>query len=320
DIIDAGRLSQRQKDTARKIFTRLAEAESKVHGLPIDKVHFHEVGAVDAIADVVGAVVGFELLGVGRIVASPVPTGSGMIKIAHGECSLPAPATAELLRGIPLAQSNIQGELTTPTGAAILSVLAHGFGPLPSMIVERIGCGAGSNDWPEQPNILRLLLGESIAAGGHAETEQIFQFETNLDDVSGELIGHCIARLWDAGALDVYTTSIGMKKNRPGVLLSVLCRPADADRLEEIIFQETSTLGIRRMTIDRRVLARQSHTVNTAWGPIEGKVGWLSGNRPRFAPEFECCRRIAAEHNLPLRDVYEAAQKAFDATKVESEE
>src|SRR3972149_1649542 len=235
DIIDAGRLSQRQKDTARKIFTRLAKGESRVHGLAIDKVHFHEVGAVDAIADVVGAVVGFELLGVGRIVASPVPTGSGMIKIAHGECSLPAPATAELLRGIPLAQSNIQGELTTPTGAAILSVLAHGFGPLPSMIVERIGCGAGSNDWPEQPNILRLLLGESIAAGGHAETEQIFQFETNLDDVSGELIGHCIARLWDAGALDVYTTSIGMKKNRPGVLLSVLCRPADADRLEEII-------------------------------------------------------------------------------------
>jgi pyridinium-3,5-bisthiocarboxylic acid mononucleotide nickel chelatase len=223
------------------------------------------------------------------------------------------------LQGIPLAQSSIQGELTTPTGAAILSVLAEGFGPPPPMIPQRIGCGAGSNDWPGHANILRILLGDSISDGANAQTEQICRLETNLDDTSGELIGYCIERLWDAGALDVYTTPISMKKNRPGVLLSILCLPAEAARLEEILFQETSTLGVRRSTVDRHVLARKSHIVETIWGPVEGKIGWLSGDVPRFAPEFEACRRIAVERNLPLRDVYEAAQKAFDATKVKSE-
>ena len=250
-LIDAGRLSPRQKDFARRIFTRLAEAEAKVHGVAVEEIHFHEVGAVDAIADVVGTVVGFDLLGVERIVASPVPTGWGSIKIAHGQCSIPAPATAELLKGIPLAQSSIEGELTTPTGAAILSALAESFGPVPPIVIEKIGYGAGSNDWPEHANILRILLGESATADDHIQTDQIYRLETNIDDISGELIGYCIERLWDAGALDVYTTAIGMKKNRPGVLLSVLCRPAEADRLEEIIFQETSTLGVRRLTVHR---------------------------------------------------------------------
>ena len=223
-MIDAGALSARQKDTARRIFKRLAEAEAKVHGVAIEKIHFHEVGAADAIADVVGAVVGFDLLGVERIAASPVPTGWGTITIAHGQCSIPAPATAELLQGIPLAESNIQGELTTPTGAAILSVLADNFGPMPSMIPQRIGYGAGSNDWPGHPNILRIILGESVETANNPNIERICQLETNLDDVSGELIGYCIERLWDAGALDVYTTAIKMKKNRPAVLLSVLCQ------------------------------------------------------------------------------------------------
>ncbi|MGD0517845.1 MAG: nickel pincer cofactor biosynthesis protein LarC [Thermoguttaceae bacterium] len=314
-LIDAGRLTERQKNTAQLIFTRLAEAEAKVHGIAVDKIHFHEVGAADAVADVVGAVVGFDLLGVGRIVASPVPTGWGTIKIAHGQCSIPAPATAELLQGVPLAESIIQGELTTPTGAAILSVLAGGFGPVPPMIIRQIGCGAGSNDWHERPNILRILLGESVAAGDYAQSEQIYRLETNLDDLSGELIGYCIERLWDAGALDVYTAAISMKKNRPGVLLSILCRPAEADRLEQIIFRETSTLGVRRSTVDRHVLARQSHAVDTVWGPIQGKIAQLGGNIPRFTPEFDVCRRIAMEHDLPLGDVYEAAQKAYDVSK-----
>jgi hypothetical protein len=314
-MLDAGRLTERQKKSARQIFTRLAEAEAKVHGMAVDKIHFHEVGAADAIADVVGAVAGFDLLDVGRITASPVPTGWGTITMAHGQCSIPAPATAELLLGIPLAESDIQGELTTPTGAAILSVLAQDFGPIPPMIPQRIGCGAGSNDWPNRPNILRIILGESLATGDYAPTDQIYQLETNLDDASGELIGYCIERLWDAGALDVYTTAISMKKNRPGVLLSVLCPQSEADRLEKIIFRETSTLGVRRSSVDRHVLMRKSHTVDTVWGPVEGKIGWQDGDVPRFTPEFDACRRIALEHNLPLGDVYDAAQKAFDPSK-----
>jgi uncharacterized protein (TIGR00299 family) protein len=310
DIIDAGRLSPGQKDRAGLIFTRLAQAEAKVHGLPVEKIHFHEVGAADAIADVVLSVVGFDLLGAERIMASPVPTGRGTIKTAHGELSAPAPATAELLKGIPLAASNIEGELTTPTGAAILSVLADSFGPVPAMTIDKIGYGAGSADWPGRPNILRILLGQSAAAD-NAACEQVCLLETNLDDASGELLGYAIERLWNAGALDVYTTSIQMKKNRPGVLISVLCHLTEAAGLEEILFRETPTLGVRRLAIDRRLLARKSHTVATPWGPIEGKINQLPGGAWRFAPEFESCRRVALEHNLPLREVYEAAQQAF---------
>jgi pyridinium-3,5-bisthiocarboxylic acid mononucleotide nickel chelatase len=319
-IIDSGMLTASQKETARRIFNKLAEAEAKVHGVSIEKIHFHEVGAADAIADVICAVVGFSMLGVDRIVASPVPTGSGKIKIAHGECSIPAPATAELLKNVPLAISNIQGELTTPTGAAILSVLAEDFGPLPAMIPQQIGYGAGSNDWPDQPNILRIILGEAVETVNSAEIERICRLETNLDDVSGELIGYCIERLWEARALDVYTMPIGMKKNRPGVLLSVLCKPADVACLEEIIFQETSTLGVRRSTVERRVMARKTQSVKTELGLIEGKIGWIGDGLPHFAPEYESCRRVAIENNLPLRDVYEAARKAYDANDVPSGE
>jgi len=334
-MIDAGELTARQKDTARRILTRLGEAEAKVHGLPIEKVHFHEVGAADSIADIVGAAVGFDLLGVERIVVSPVPTGTGTIRIAHGECGVPAPATAELLRGIPLAESSIPSELTTPTGAAILATLADSFGPLPAMRIERIGCGAGQKDFAERPNILRLLVGEeeslpspdqpSVGArrgawgeGGRHETpdhnvDQVCVLETNLDDISGELVGYCTSRLWEAGALDVFTTAIQMKKGRPGVTLTVLCRPSDAAAVEDILFGETTTLGVRRWLAARTVLRRQPHSVVTPWGPVEGKIGWLRDGQPRFSPEFESCRRIAEEQRVPLREVYEAAQKAFDA-------
>jgi pyridinium-3,5-bisthiocarboxylic acid mononucleotide nickel chelatase len=314
-MIDGGRLSDRQKQTARLIFTRLAEAEAKVHGVAMEKIHFHEVGAADAIADVVSAVVGFDLLDVERITASPVPTGWGTITMAHGICSVPAPATAELLKGIPLAKADVEGELTTPTGAAILSVLAQDFGPLPAMVPGRIGYGAGSNDWPGRPNILRIILGESVGAGEHVQTDQVCLLETNLDDASGESIGYSIERLWEGGALDVYTAAINMKKNRPGVLLSVLCRSGDADRLEEIIFRETPTLGIRRSVVDRHVLPREPHTVVTIWGHVEGKIACVGSDTQRFTPEFEACRRIALENNVPLGHVYEAAQKAFDDSK-----
>ena len=314
-MIDASQLNVRQRDAARRLFNALAGAEARVHGISVDEVHFHEIGAADSIADIVGAAVGWELLGVDRIMASPVPTGFGRIKIAHGECSIPAPATAELLRGVPLEKSAIEGELTTPTGAAILATLVDSFGLMPAMKIERIGYGAGHHDFAGRPNILRLLVGELVEEAAGDGGEQVCVLETNLDDTSGELVGYCISRLWDAGALDVYTTAIQMKKNRPAVKLTVLCHPGDAAAMEDIVFSETTTLGVRHWTAARHVLRRQPHSVTTPWGPVEGKIGWLHNDLPRFAPEFESCRRVAAAHQTPLREVYEAAQRAFDAER-----
>ncbi len=307
-MIDRGQLSPPQRELAKRIFTRLAEAEARVHGSTLEKVHFHEVGAVDSIADIVGSAIAWDILGVQRIESSHVPTGTGTIMIAHGRATVPAPATAELLKGVPLAATNIEAELTTPTGAAILSTLVQAYGPLPAMKIERIGYGAGQRDLPDQPNVLRLFVGETSEA---AATDQASVLETNLDDASGELIGYAISRLWEAGALDVYTTAIQMKKNRPGVMLSVLCVAADVEKMEAILFRETTTLGVRRYTVSRSKLQRKPHTVQTPWGPIEGKLGWLTGQPPRFAPEFESACRVAQEHSVPLQDVYDAAVKAW---------
>jgi hypothetical protein len=307
--IDAStQLTPPQKDLARRIFTCIGEAEAKVHGTTIRKVHFHEVGAVDSIADIVGSAVGLTLLGVDRIVCSPVPTGTGHIEIEHGRVSVPAPATAEILRGVPLAASAVPFELTTPTGAAIVKTVADEFGPLPAMTIQSIGLGAGDRDLAEQPNILRLIVGEAVAG---LTGEQIWVLETNLDDTSGEIIGHTTAKLFEAGALDVYTTSIQMKKNRPGVLLSVLSPVELVVKLEKIIFRETSTLGIRRWPACRHKLERRPHTVETPLGPVQGKLAVLPDGGTSFSPEYEDCRRLAAEKNQPLKDVYEAARRAF---------
>lgn len=308
DMIDGSQLSQRQKDLARRIFTRLGEAEAKVHGTTIRKVHFHEVGAVDSIADIVGAAIGWDLLGVDRIVCSPVPTGRGTVSIAHGLCSIPAPATAELLTGIPLAESHVQAELTTPTGAAIVATLVDDFGPVPAMKIERIGYGAGTRELPEQANLLRLFVGEAVEA---LAADQAWVVETNLDDVSGEVIGYATNKLWETGALDVYTTPIQMKKNRPGITLTVLCQAAQIEKVEKILFRETGTLGVRRWPVSRHKLERKPHRVETEYGPIDGKLGWIAGQEPSFSPEFESCSRVASERGLPLKEVYEAAQKAF---------
>jgi len=308
-MIDAGRLTDPQKDLARRIFTRLAEAEARVHGTAVEKVHFHEVGAADSIADVVASAVGWDLLDVDLVVASPIPTGSGTVRMAHGTCSIPAPATAELLRGVPLAESSIAHELTTPTGAAIVATVARRFGPPPAMTIGRIGYGAGVRDLDEQPNVLRLLVGEAAESRG---AEPVWVLETNLDDTTGELIGYATTRLWEAGALDVYATAIQMKKNRPGVKLSVLCRASDVASIETVLFEETTTLGVRRWPVSRNVLVRRTHRVVTDWGPIDGTLGEVGEGLLRFAPEFESCRRAATEHGVPLRIVYEAAQKAFD--------
>jgi uncharacterized protein (TIGR00299 family) protein len=314
DMIDGSRLTQRAKETATRIFTRLGDAEAKVHGVEIRKVHFHEVGAVDSIADIVGMAIALDQLNIERIESSPVPTGHGFIEIAHGRCSIPAPATAELLAGIPLAQSTVEAELTTPTGAAILAAMAAAYGALPAMTVEKIGYGAGTRDLVEQPNLLRVLIGEAAQRGSPTsaiETEMLCQLETNLDDASGELIGHCAGQLFEAGALDVYTCGIQMKKNRPGVLLSVLCQLPNADRLESILFRETTTLGVRRSIVERRKLRRQPHQVRTAWGPVSGVLATLPDGQMRFSPEYESCRRIAESQSIPLGRVYEEATRSF---------
>jgi pyridinium-3,5-bisthiocarboxylic acid mononucleotide nickel chelatase len=319
-IIDGSRLNARQRELATWIFEKLAEAEAKVHGTTIEKVHFHEVGAVDSIADIVGSAVGIDLLGIDRIICSPVPTGHGYVEIAHGRCSIPAPATGELLRGVPLAALDVEGELTTPTGAAIVAALAADFGPLPAMTVERIGYGAGQMDFAH-PNLLRILIGESAtviqtsaAENARPRTETIVVLETNLDDADGMTIGHAVEELWKAGALDVSLTSIMMKKGRPGVLVSVQAEPDCVGRIESTLFQCTPTLGVRRQVVQRTILMRQSHTVETSHGPVIGKIALLPDGGRRFTPEYESCRELAAKTGVALMDVVSAAQRAFTAS------
>lgn len=310
EMIDRGRLTPRQQDMANRIFTRLGEAEAKVHGTTIRKVHFHEVGAVDSIADIVGSAVGLDLLGIERIVASPVPTGRGTIEIAHGKCSIPAPATAELLRGVPLAACDVEAELTTPTGAAVLAALAESYGGVPAMRIEAIGCGAGTRELTDRPNLLRLLVGVADSTAAHSE--EIVILETQLDDATGQQIGYCTGELFRLGALDVYTTAIQMKKGRPGTLLTVLCRLPDAELMRTTLFRHTPTLGVRWSTTQRQVLPRQPHSVETPYGTISGMIAWRDGAGPAFSPEYESCRQIAAERNVPLADVQQAARAAFD--------
>lgn len=316
-MVDASRLTERQKSMAGRIFRRLADAEAAVHGSSPEKVHFHEVGAVDSIVDIVGAAVAIDLIGVDRIVASPVPTGCGTVHAAHGLMPIPAPGTAELLKGVPIAPSAIEAELTTPTGAAILTSLVEEFGPLPAMRIEAIGMGAGQRDLTEQPNVLRVFTGTSTDRDGDPTTDRVWVLETNLDDVPGEWIGYCAEQLMAAGALDVFTVPLGMKKNRPGVLLSVICTEPSIARLEDIVFRETSTFGIRRTMALRSTLRRRTHTVTTPYGPIQGKVGWRSDGQPVFAPEYEECRRVATERGVPLRDVYAVAVRAFEPAAIE---
>ncbi len=309
-MIEGSTLTDPQKKLASDIFVRLAQAEAKVHGSTIEKVHFHEVGAVDSIADIVGAAIGWNLLGVDKVVASPIPTGTGFIQIAHGRCAIPAPATAELLAGVPLADFAPEGELTTPTGAAIVATLATDFGPLPAMTIKKIGLGAGQKDF-EHANVLRLIVGESTAAATDLETDKIVLLETNLDDTSGEQIGYCIEQLWKAGAVDVSTTAIHMKKGRPGVLLAVQCPVENTDRLEAILFCETTTLGIRRQTVERRILPRRHVEVESPLGTLRGTVATLPDGSARFAPEYESCRRAAEQSGVQLAEVYAVATNAY---------
>ena len=313
-MIDASNLSDRARDLATRIFHKLAEAEAHVHGSTIEKVHFHEVGAVDSIADIVGTAIALDALDVTRMSCEPVPTGQGTIQIAHGLTSIPAPATAELLRNIPLRPSNISFELTTPTGAAIVATLAESFGGPPAMSIEKIGCGAGDRDLAEQANVLRVLIGAPADAPTDCEFDQVCVMETNLDDSNGEVVGHCIGQLFDAGALDVFTTPIQMKKSRPGVLLSVLCRPNDQETMQRILFSETTTIGIRSTTATRTKLPRVPHEVQTQWGAVMGKLVTLPTGERRFSPEYDSCRQIALSTHQPVAKVIESAKAAYLST------
>lgn len=313
EIIDSSGLSERVKQRARRVFTRLAEAEAKVHGTSVDQVHFHEVGAVDAIVDVVGAAISVELAGLEKVLCSPIPVGSGTITCDHGTFPVPAPATAELLVGVPLAECDEMGELTTPTGAAILTSLVDEFGCMPAMRIERCGYGAGSREGRRRPNVLRLIVGEAEGAGD--EEDEIVVLEANLDDTTGERIGHAFAALLAAGALDVFTVPIMMKKNRPGVLLSVLTTSEARSACENVLFAETGTLGIRRHTCARRKLARDVRTVQTRFGPIRMKLGRRGETIAVAAPEYEDCAEAARRAGVALREVMDEASHVWRTTQ-----
>ena len=289
------------QEKAISMFQRLVEVEAGIHGVPVEAVHLHEVGGVDTIVDVAGALVGLAALGIDQVFGSHLPLGRGFVKGAHGQIPLPAPATVALLKGVPVRGSDLEMELVTPTGALILTTVCQAFGPLPPMTLTGLGYGAGGRDLPI-PNVLRLLVGEQGAG-----IESLVLLETNVDDNSAEINGYVMEKLFAVGALDVFFTPIQMKKNRPATMLSVLCRPADVELLETILFRETSTLGVRHQSVERHCLERQSEAVETVYGPVRVKVARLPDGSTKRAPEYEDCKRAAEAHGVPLRAVYEAA-------------
>ena len=321
-LIMESRLSDWVKNRAVAIFQRIAVAEGRIHGLPPDHVSFHEVGAVDSIIDITGACLALEMLGKPQVLASPVVEGTGWIDCAHGRLPIPAPATLAILgaRGIPLSQCDEPHELVTPTGAALLAELVETFGPMQGLVAERVGYGLGSRDNLTRPNVLRAVLGESRVEGrgssaGTAthdwETDTITVLETNLDDINAEILGNFMQQALAVGALDVFHTPIQMKKSRPGVLLTVLCLEADADRFTELLLRETSTFGVRRYVAERRKLRRELITVQTPHGAVTVKVGRLDGKILQAAPEFESCKRLADQAGVPIKEVYDTALRAF---------
>jgi uncharacterized protein (TIGR00299 family) protein len=317
-MIEAASISKRAKQIASEIFVALGTAEAKVHNVDIAHIHFHEVGAADAIADIVCAAVGAEALAVDHFLSSPLNVGGGTVKCAHGVMPVPAPATLELLKGVPVYSGEVQKELVTPTGAAIVRVLATSFGPRPVMTTEAIGYGAGSRDFPKHSNVLRLTVGEMVEPGAltanpnpEMQEDEIVVLEANLDDLSPQIIGYLAEQLLSEGALDVFSTAVQMKKSRPGTLLTVLAKPPDEPELRELIFRESSTLGVRSRRECRRVLARRHETVQTAWGEVRIKIGSMAGADSQFAPEYEDCRRVAVEHHVPLKNVMQEALRLY---------
>jgi pyridinium-3,5-bisthiocarboxylic acid mononucleotide nickel chelatase len=308
DIQELFQISNLEPKIRKKIlaiFENLAQAESHVHDLPVSEVHFHEVGAVDSIVDIAGAVIGLDYLEVGRIYSSPLPIGRGFVKTHHGLLPLPAPATVMLLKGIPVYGTDAGRELVTPTGAAILSSLADGYGPIPEMTLLNSGYGVGSHQASDPPNLLRLFIGTLLTS---VEYKNLLLLETNIDDMNPEFYGYVLEKLFEIGVLDATLTAIQMKKNRPGVMMSVLIEPALRSRALELILRETTTLGVRIQEVKRAELKRRSEVIQTLYGPCDVKRVYLPGGEQRLVPEYEACKRIAERQKMPIHKVYEEIQ------------
>jgi len=312
EIFEKSQLSESVRKRAAAIFRKLGEAEASVHDVAIEKIHFHEVGAVDAIVDIVGACIGFDALGIEKFACSPLNVGGGTAKMAHGILPVPAPATAKLLQGKPTFSNGVQRELVTPTGAAIVSTLCDTFGPQPQMTVSSIGYGAGSIDLEGQPNVVRIMIGEAADKVIAGFDEEISVIEANLDDMNPQIYGYFLEKALAAGALDVYTTPVQMKKNRPGTLLTLLCKPQDTNSLMSLVFAETTTFGARTYRAQRRTLPRESVSVHTQFGDVRVKLSRLNGRILHVAPEFDDCRKLAVEKNIPLQRIFNEALRAYE--------
>lgn len=313
-MIEGSTLDAKTKERALAVFWKLAQAEGAVHAMPPEDVTFHEVGAVDSIVDIVGCAIGLGYLGVTKVISSPLSLGRGFVRCQHGRMPVPAPATLECLQGVPVAGTSLPFELVTPTGAAIIAALADEFSPIPAFVIDRVGYGAGSRTLPDRPNLVRLLLGQP-SAGAHTQPKgaDCLQLETNIDDQSPELLAYITSQLLDAGALDVWTAAITMKKGRLAHKLSLLCLPEQREQMEALLFRESSTLGVRHFPVSRTMLQREQQEVETAYGPITIKVGRDQQAWRTMSPEFEVCRRIAQTQDVPLKEVYAAAISAWQA-------
>ena len=307
-LIDASALSADGRDRAKQMFQRLGEAEAAIHQMPLEKVHLHEVGALDSIIDIVGIVFAMEWASADRVVCSPLNVGGGMVDSAHGRFPVPAPATVALLGEAPVYSGAVQKELVTPTGALIAMSYASSFGPMPPMSIERVGYGAGDRDDPTTPNVLRVLIGR---AADSASTERVCVIECEIDDMNPQIFGLAMDRLYAAGALEVFYVAVQMKKNRPGTLLTVVARPEERSRMTEVIFRETTTIGLRYSHVDRECLEREIVPVETPLGTVRFKVASRGGDVFNAVPEFEDCAKLAAAHNLPVKEVQALAVRSY---------
>ncbi len=317
DLIDNSRLEDKIKRDGKVIFKKLAEAEARIHGTEIEDVHFHEIGAVDSIIDIVGALIGLESMGIERIFASNIRVGRGTLTCSHGTLPVPPPATVELLKGVPVYSTGIEGELVTPTGAAIITTLCHRFGHLPSMVIEKTGYGLGSRNY-SIPNVLRVIIGER---SDRIDEDAVRVIETNIDDMNPQFYDYIIDKLFEAGARDVFLTPVIMKKNRPGIILTIISPPEKTDELTGIVFRQTTTFGVRISDLKmRKILSRKIEKVKSRWGDVKVKIGFFNESQRYVAPEYEECKRIAKRHGIPIRTIHDeikriAEEKIFKKNK-----